>query len=389
LNQLRVPILAGQRPWGEVEVSFSDSAPKTVWSWMTRPEVQMLFVLGVGGFGLCYLYLRRAMQYLDPAAVVPDRVRKAFDTLTEGVVILDQQSRIVLANQAFRQLNPQPDDDLNAKRLDALTWLSPDPQAGSALAAPWTRSLTSSVTVDAVPYTVPQADGSAIRLLLTSAPIADAKGRARGCMVTFDDVTPVHRSNDELRRALAELERSRELIEAKNLELVELATRDSLTGCLNRRAFFEAAEKAFDNANRLQGELCCLMVDIDRFKQFNDLYGHAVGDQVIQVVARALAAGSRPTDIVCRYGGEEFCILLPGTSRAVALDVAERLRSRIELSAQGSMRSTRVEKVTASFGLSTRAAGVRSLQELIEQADQALYQSKAAGRNQVTTFERS
>jgi len=389
VNQLRVPILAGTRPWGEVEVRFSDAEPHTLRGWLTEPALQLFLVLGMGGFALCYVYLRRAMHYLDPAAAVPDRVRKAFDTLTEGVVILDQKSQIVLANKAFRELDPEPGTQFNGQRIGTLTWLVPSAQEPSAKPPPWDRTLATSATVDAEPFTVLQPDGSAVQLLVTSAPISDAKGRPRGCMVTFDDVTPVHHANDELRQALAALEDSREKIEAQNRELRSLATRDSLTGCLNRRAFFETAELAFDRALQEHAELCCMMVDIDHFKQFNDLYGHAVGDQVIQIVARTLNAGLRPTDILCRYGGEEFCVVLPGASLEVVMEVAERLRSNIQEHASSAVRGTHVMPITASFGVCTRGLGARTLPELIEQADQALYKAKQTGRNRVSVFERS
>jgi diguanylate cyclase (GGDEF)-like protein/PAS domain S-box-containing protein len=388
VNQLRVPILSGRQPWGEVEVRFVDNEPGTLWAWLKQPAVQMLFVLALGGFVLCYAYLRRAMQYLDPSASVPDRVRKAFDTLTEGVVILDQQARIMLANRAFRQLHPEAGGELNGRHIDALEWLLPTRKQVPETSAPWAQTLKASVTVDAEPFSVAQPDGPVTQLLVTSAPIVDGKGRARGCMVTFDDVTPVHQANEELRLTLAELERSREQIEAQNRELRKLATRDPLTGCFNRRAFFEAAEAAFDAATLGYAEFCCVMVDIDHFKQFNDLYGHAVGDQVIVAVARMLSAGLRPTDTLCRYGGEEFCIVLPGASIEVTMEVAERLRSKIQEQAQHAVRGTQVMPITASFGVCTRAMGARSLPELIEQADQALYKSKAAGRNRVTAFER-
>ena len=388
VNRLRVPILSGTRIWGEVEVRFADTAPATMLSWFQQPVVQAFALLGLGGFVLCYAYLRRAMQYLDPSASVPDRVRKGFDILTEGVVILDIQARIVLANRAFRRLNPDPDGELHGHGIDTVDWLRPESNDDTAARAPWAQTLKAAVTVDAAPFSVQAPDGALTRLLVTSAPITDDAGRARGCMVTFDDVTPVHRVNDELRQTLAELEQSRAHIEAQNEELRTLATRDALTGCLNRRAFFEAAELLFEQARQQQTELCCVMADIDHFKQFNDLYGHSVGDQVIQVVARSLAGGLRAEDMLCRYGGEEFCIVLPGASIEIALEITERLRAQIEAEAQRAIRGTQVKPVTSSFGVVTRALGARSLPELIEQADQALYKSKAAGRNRVTAFER-
>jgi len=383
-NQLRIPILAAQQPWGEVEVMFA-AAPTTMMVWLKEPAVQLLTVLAFGGFLLAYAYLRRAMQFLNPSASVPDRVRKAFDTLTEGVVILDQQARIVLANAAFRRLHPKANSDLNGQHIDGLAWLgagrNPDEPA------PWARTLQSAATVNSEPLALPQAEGPATQLLVTSAPIADNKGHARGCMVTFDDVTAVHLANDELRLTLSKLQQSRQQIEEQNLELRRLATRDSLTGCLNRRAFFESAQFAFEAAGRSR-RICCVMADIDHFKQFNDLYGHAVGDQVLRAVAKTLSAGLRQQDILCRYGGEEFCIILPDTTPEVALEITERLRAQVEAHASQTIRVADMRKITSSFGLSTQVMGAVSLEELIDQADQALYQSKEAGRNCVTLFER-
>jgi diguanylate cyclase (GGDEF)-like protein/PAS domain S-box-containing protein len=389
VNQMRVPILSGKQLWGEVEVRFADNEPSTVMTWLGQPGVQMLVVLGIGGFLLCYAYLRRAMQYLDPSASVPDRVRKAFDTLTEGVVILDQQTRIVLANRAFRELHPEAGGQINGQPIDQLAWLSAGRQGNTDEPAPWVKTLKSSVTVDAEPLAVPQPEGPATQLLVTTAPIADAKGRSRGCLVTFDDVTAVHRANEELRSTLAELQNTRQLIESQNRELSRLATRDSLTGCFNRRAFFEYAQEAFGKANRDGTSICCVMADIDHFKQFNDLYGHAVGDQVIRAVARGLTSGLRQQDILCRYGGEEFCLVMPGATPQEAFDAAERLRLDIEAHAREAIRGTDVVTITASFGVSTRAMGTRSLEEMIEQADIALYKSKQGGRNRVTAFKRA
>jgi diguanylate cyclase (GGDEF)-like protein len=114
-----------------------------------------------------------------------------------------------------------------------------------------------------------------------------------------------------------------------------------------------------------------------------------VGDQVIQIVARTLSAGLRPTDVLCRYGGEEFCVVLPGASFEAVMEVAERLRMHIQEHASSAVRGTHVMPITASFGVCTRALGARKLPELIEQADQALYKSKQTGRNRVSVFERS
>ncbi len=382
-TDLRVAILAGKQPWGDITVRFAPVPAFSLHNSLRQPIVPLLLVLGSAGFVLCYAYLRRAMQYLNPSASVPDRVRKTFDALAEGLVIVDQQSRIVLANRAFRHLHPHANTELNGQRLDALAWLRP---AGNEQPA-WTKTLQTGEAVDAQPLTLPQPDGAPVQLLVSAAAVTDDKGRARGCLVTFDDVTAVHRANEELRQTLSQLESSRQRIEVQNDELRRLASRDALTGCFNRRAFFEVASDLFAQAQQSRSPLCCLMIDIDHFKQFNDSYGHAVGDQVIQVVARALQAGLRQADVLGRYGGEEFCVVLPGSSLSDALAVAERMRADIQANANLAIRGTAVGTITASFGVATFNVHARSIEVLIDQADQALYRSKQAGRNRVTLWQ--
>lgn len=383
-TELRVAILAGRQAWGDITMQF---APAPAWSpqaGLQQPIVQLLLVVGGIGFVLVYAYLRRAMHYLNPSASVPDRVRKTFDCLAEGLVIIDQQARIVLANRAFRQLHPDADVDLNGQRLDALPWLAQNVETKTAA---WTSTLQTGVAVDAQPLSLLQPEGQAMQLLVNSAAVTDDKGRARGCLVTFDNVTAVHRANEELRHTLAQLEQSRQRIEEQNSELRRLASRDALTGCFNRRAFFELASELFEQAQRGHTALCCLMIDIDHFKQFNDNHGHAVGDQVIQAVARALAAGLRQGDVLGRYGGEEFCVVLPGLSVADALVAAERMRSEIEANASQAIRGTQIRAITASFGVATLNAQARSIEALIDHADQALYRSKHSGRNRTTQWQ--
>jgi diguanylate cyclase (GGDEF)-like protein len=276
--------------------------------------------------------------------------------------------------------------ELNGRAIDALDWLVDGGADTPALPGPWVETLRSGAAVSGQPRVLAAPDGASTQLLVSSAAITDNTGRSRGCLITFDNVTAIHRANEELRSTLTELEGSRLRIEEQNSELRRLASRDALTGCFNRRAFFTAAEQLFAQARREHTALCCLMIDIDHFKQFNDRYGHAVGDQVIQVVARTLAAGLRQVDVLSRYGGEEFCIVLPGAAPADALAVAERIRTDIETSASRAIRGTAVMPITASFGLVSLNDESRSIEALIDQADQALYASKNGGRNRVTIW---
>ena len=193
--------------------------------------------------------------------------------------------------------------------------------------------------------------------------------------------------NEALMRTVASLESAQAEILRQNRELERLASRDSLTGCLNRRAFYALFEEAFAAGRGYGNELCCLMVDIDHFKRANDDYGHSVGDQAIQAVADCLQSGVRLTDMVGRYGGEEFCLMFPGTTLAEATGLAERLRARVAAEAGSRVRTVSGMTLTVSIGVSTSGFGARAPLELIDQADRALYAAKESGRNCVMAMD--
>jgi diguanylate cyclase (GGDEF)-like protein len=194
-------------------------------------------------------------------------------------------------------------------------------------------------------------------------------------------VTELERKSTALEEALTMLEKSQDEIRLRNEELQVLARRDPLTGVANRRAFFEWLEREFAASQREGEGLCCLMADIDHFKRVNDTHGHSAGDEVIRRISEALTAEVGSPESVCRYGGEEFCLVLPGTAIEDAVALAERLRQRIE-----SPGFARVP-VTVSFGVSSSLFGATKPIEMVNQADEALYASKEAGRNRVTRWD--
>ena len=200
--------------------------------------------------------------------------------------------------------------------------------------------------------------------------------------------TRLTQANQTLVKTVADLETAQAEILRQNKELERLASRDPLTGCLNRRAFYTEFEAAFTESRTRKSELSCLMVDIDNFKRINDQFGHAVGDQAIQAVANCLCSGLRLTDTVGRYGGEEFCLMFPRTTIAEASDLAERLRIRIGTEASERMRSVSQLVITVSIGVSAITFGARTALELIDQADKALYAAKEGGRNCVMALDR-
>jgi diguanylate cyclase (GGDEF)-like protein len=162
-------------------------------------------------------------------------------------------------------------------------------------------------------------------------------------------------------------------------ELIRTAATDALTGLPNRRSFIESAQRELHRADRQHLQTSVLMLDLDHFKEVNDTYGHPVGDLVLASFARALLSTLRPFDVVGRYGGEEFCVLLPGTGIDEAVSIAERIR----LVTSNTLVETRTATVeyTVSTGVVQAPADDVSLGDLVDRADRALYQAKASGRN--------
>lgn len=387
-THVSVPIHAGKDVWGNVEIAFRPVVPKTWFGWVRHPLVLMLGTMVIGGFLLYYWYMRRVLEHLDPTKAIPDRVRKALDTLTEGVIVLDTNGRIVLANEAFRELHGADDKvGLSARKASEIPWLRASLGEREPDDHPWTIAMRDGVTVAGEMLEFSHTPDGRRKAKLAASPITDGRGMVRGCLVSLNDVTELDRKNVELERTLSELEESRKKIEAQNEELKQLANIDPLTGCMNRRAFFETADQMIAQSKAEGSHVCCLMTDIDKFKTFNDTYGHAVGDQVLVQVARVLKAALRPTDVLCRYGGEEFCILLPGVDALRAAVVAERIRFRVEAQAGPGIRSIPGLRVTSSFGLSSLEFGAPGLKTLIDEADQALYAAKQTGRNKVVRYD--
>lgn len=175
----------------------------------------------------------------------------------------------------------------------------------------------------------------------------------------------------------------RDVTDRKRLEdeLTRLATTDTLTGAHNRHSFFVRGEAEVARARRHHRPLAALMFDIDLFKQVNDRWGHAVGDELLAVVGRACRAALRSEDLFGRIGGEEFAVLLPEVDRDAASSAAERLRERVaalRVSGDGEKVS-----VTVSIGVSEFGPDDRGLDDLLKRADDALYAAKRAGRNRV------
>jgi len=172
--------------------------------------------------------------------------------------------------------------------------------------------------------------------------------------------------------------------------LEELAMRDGLTGLFNRRALYQHSEGELSRARREHFPLSLVMLDIDHFKMVNDQHGHLVGDQALKVVADIITHSKRPYDWAGRWGGEEFLVVLPNTGLNEARIVAERIRENVARASVTLPDHNNHLHLHISLGVTSTASrpdANLALDQLLHQADEALYRAKRAGRNQVCLFE--
>ncbi|MGD0093615.1 MAG: diguanylate cyclase [Planctomycetota bacterium] len=168
-------------------------------------------------------------------------------------------------------------------------------------------------------------------------------------------------------------------------QLAQMAFLDQLSGLANYRYFKRRFNEEIKRAARYHRLLSLLMLDLDRFKAFNDTHGHLAGNRALEHLAGVLKSEAGETDLVARYGGEEFAVLLPETAKHDALALAECIRSRLENSPVD-LGEAGAQRVTASLGLATYPRDADGADALLSSADQALYAAKAAGRNRVSVF---
>lgn len=270
-----------------------------------------------------------------------------------------------------------------------------DPSAARVL-EPLSDLLQKSLSI--VPATSPEAGrGSSIRVGGGFSVVAEnganlAEGERRLIQALFDVVRGARESEsrfEELERRMLSLQRENLDLIVKNRELSEVSSRDALTGLYNRSFVIEKLDSELNRALRHGSPMSLLMLDVDHFKNVNDTFGHAAGDLVLQAIGKLLRDSCRVYDIPGRYGGEEFCILLPETRLGNTNVVAERIRSRLattELATGG----TSIH-VTVSIGI----AGLDSPEDvdevtpsaLIDRADRALYTAKNRGRNRIELWD--
>jgi two-component system cell cycle response regulator len=222
-------------------------------------------------------------------------------------------------------------------------------------------------------------------ILLTA--LEDIDSKRRGLSAGADEflTKPVNAFELQIRvSSMLRIKRLADELDRVNKDLAVLATQDALTEVANRRLLDQRLTEEFARARRYKHPLTCVVVDIDHFKAVNDTHGHTIGDLVLVEVAQAIKASTRATDLVGRFGGEEFVVLAPETpleANAAGI-LAERIRQTIQRRTRAK-RSQGLPEVTASLGVASTELKIANEAELLKRADEALYRAKREGRNRV------
>ena len=378
-THIRLPLLINGEKRGNFEITFHPLTHEDS-PFLGLPSFVLLIIfVSVTGFVGFWLYIKRALHHLDPSAVVPARVRNALNILAEGVLILDKREQIVLVNHSLAEKLQRDEKSLIGRKASSLGWQQDE--SDSAAALPWLQALSSGQKQVGVRLELKTHEQEKQIFRVNAVPILDDKGNSQGTIASFDDISELEAKNHQLEDMVKALAATQLSIENKNRELKYLASRDPVTDCYNRRSLFDYLAASFDKARSSHAEYACIMTDIDHFKRVNDTHGHGVGDEVIKMVANTIREVIREGDILARFGGEEFCIILPGAPISQANLIANRCREKIAAQlCQGI-------KVTSSFGISSVRLGAQTPNELIHQADEALYHSKEQGRNCVSNWQ--
>jgi diguanylate cyclase (GGDEF)-like protein len=291
-------------------------------------------------------------------------LRAIVDDLNDGIVVLDAQRRVTFLNRAFRHFWRVPDDMIN----DELTFVRLMYHSRGIRAYAVSHDRLGDYVAQQMdlihggeerPLQIRFPNGAAIQFRCKALPDG-------GRLLTYGNVSELARQADAFE---------------------QLACVDGLTGVYNRRHILALADIEWSRFQRYGRPLALLMIDIDHFKSVNDRYGHDVGDMVIKNVAHMLQKYRRTSDIVGRLGGEEFALMLPEATLDNAVAAGERFR---QLVADGALSAGEITlSVTISIGASASASDedTAGIEELLKQADVALYRAKHSGRNRVCRFD--
>jgi len=318
--------------------------------------------------GIIYAYVIFRHQFMD---LVPVARGRLIENMSDGVIVLDVQGRIVDINPAMENFLGAPPSSFIGKNISEALNI-------------WSESTEHLLTGLDTRTELRLSNKTSRYLDLRVTPLYGNDQNLSGRLIIFRDITDRKEVEKDLRHAMDRLQTQLIEIGLLQSQLREQAIRDALTNVFNRRYMEETLERELARAAREIYPLCIVMMYIDHFKKVNDTYGHEAGDIVLKNLADMLTKQSRQGDFVCRYGGEEFVLVMPNISIAVATDRANSLlRSLSSLFVPFGRFNL---SITVSMGISFFPAHGDTKEELLRKADKALYESKRTGRNRVSVY---
>lgn len=352
------------------------------------------FVPGLTSFGivlsaLCFVI---AIQRYDLFRIVNLAQLEVIENMATGMIVMDKDDRILNLNKsALKFLRLKPGQIFDLKKL--FTLYSIKDLNGNFLEEYGTNKLMSLHTEVSIRRE------QTWHVSLSVSPVLDGKKNLLGRIITFNDVSElrsllgkINENNKVLQQQNRELLQVQEELYKANHKLEQLAVTDELTGCYNKRFLLQQLAYEIAIAQRYKTHFAVMLMDLDNFKHINDTYGHMAGDDVLRHVVKTVKNNLRRSDILARFGGEEFIIYAPHADREGAVSLAEKVRAAVEnYPARTSGQDLRV---TVSIGMVSIEAGTESaanpenlLHDLLIHADKALYEAKSRGRNCVVAAE--
>ncbi|HEX2993549.1 MAG TPA: diguanylate cyclase [Anaerolineales bacterium] len=325
--------------------------------------------LSFGLAAVIYAFSLLQTHFMD---LIPIARSHLIENMRDGIMVLDAQNHVVDINPAMESfLEKQRSFYLGKNASDVLDrWLQK-------------ADLLSGKAETRVELKVPKDPPRYLDLRVT--PLYDKDQLLNGRLMVFRDIT--ERKLDEKRLRYANERMQTQLIEIGLLQskLREQAIRDPLTNLFNRRYLEETLDRELARAGREFYPVCIIMIDLDYFKKINDTYGHDAGDEVLRALAKTLIEQSRRGDFVCRYGGEEFVMVMPNITKRTAYDRARKLRKCLKALQVPYERHQLT--MTLSMGIACYPANGETRQALLRAADLAMYAAKKAGRDHILTYD--
>jgi len=318
------------------------------------------------------------IQQINDLTASGEKYRILLDESSDPIFMFDPEGQYLYVNRAFAEgVNRELDQIIHKKIWDVF----PKDEADKRFAV--VKWVFENRETRIIEVRVPRTDGD--RYYITTAkPVLSTDGKVASVICISKEITERKRMEEELRRANEQLSTQLAEIESLHETLREQAIRDPLTGLYNLRFLTESMKREIAQAIRENNSLSVVFIDIDLFKNFNDTYGHKAGDEVLQALGKMLSMQTRAGDIACRYGGEEFMVIMPSAHTEEAFKRAEQWRRIFE--------STQIDNkgellsATISAGVATFPDHGSTDDDIWRAADHALYEAKSAGRNCVVVY---